>query len=112
MPAVEILDSNIVGNVVHVTHLHDWLKESGSDGDFKLLYRSSRDGLCDGIFHSKCDHQGCTITIIETANGFIIGGYSNVSWTCCNHWIKAGKAFLFALSGSDISSPYQISGRM
>ena len=60
--------------------LHGWLKEDGSDGNFELLYRSSRDGLSAKDFHSSCDNKGSTITIIETTDGLIIGGYSSTSW--------------------------------
>jgi len=64
----------------HASTLHGWLKEDGSDGNFELLYRSSRDGLSAKDFHSSCDNKGSTITIIKTTDGRIIGGYSSTSW--------------------------------
>ena len=85
--------------------LHDWLKEDGSDGEFSLLYRGTRDGLSGSAFHSNCDNKGCTLTIIETTNGKVIGGYSNTPWSSSGNWTAANKAFLFELSGSGISSP-------
>mmetsp|Transcript_19548 Transcript_19548/g.46883 ORF Transcript_19548/g.46883 Transcript_19548/m.46883 type:complete len:159 (-) Transcript_19548:142-618(-) len=63
--------SNIVKTAKEVNHLHDWLEEDDSDGDFNLLYRGSRDGLFNADFHSKCDNQGCTLTIIETTDGYL-----------------------------------------
>jgi len=103
----QIDDSDIITNSAHASLLHGWLKEDGSDGEFHLLYRSSRDGLSGKKFHSKCDLKGCTLSVIETTDGLIIGGYSNESWESRQHgeWVAANKAFLFALSGYDISSP-------
>lgn len=58
--------------------LHDWLKEGGFDGDLDLLYCRTRDGDGHYFFHSKCDNKGPTMTIIQTTEGHIIGGYSDV----------------------------------
>mmetsp|Transcript_10165 Transcript_10165/g.18255 ORF Transcript_10165/g.18255 Transcript_10165/m.18255 type:complete len:607 (+) Transcript_10165:201-2021(+) len=108
----EMPDSNIIKEKEHVMQLHDWLKENDSDGDFRLLYRSSRDDDTatggGSNFHSKCDDQGCTITIIETSDGFVFGGYSNTSWASSGGWSKADKAFLFVLSGIDIDRPHKM----
>ncbi|KAL7531595.1 hypothetical protein ACHAWF_003845 [Thalassiosira exigua] len=100
-------ESTIIKKAKEVDLLHDWLEEDGSDGELHLLYRSSRDGLSAANFHSKCDNQGCTLTVIETTGGFVLGGYSNTPWTAPNSWNYkvANKAFLFALSGSDVTSP-------
>mmetsp|Transcript_3038 Transcript_3038/g.5565 ORF Transcript_3038/g.5565 Transcript_3038/m.5565 type:complete len:593 (-) Transcript_3038:208-1986(-) len=104
-PAVELPESNIIKDEGHATQLHDWLKEDESDGDLSLLYRGSRDSVSGEDFHSTCDNQGCTLTVIETTCGFVFGGYSNTPWTSSTGWSSANKAFLFVLSGSDITSP-------
>mmetsp|Transcript_14090 Transcript_14090/g.25676 ORF Transcript_14090/g.25676 Transcript_14090/m.25676 type:complete len:619 (+) Transcript_14090:91-1947(+) len=105
VPVAEFPDSNIIKDEGHATQLHDWLNEDGSGGKFSLLYRSSRDGPSDAHFHSKCDNQGCTLTVIETTDGLVLGGYSNTPWTSSGSYYVANKAFLFVLSGSDISAP-------
>ena len=102
---METPDSNIVKTVGHMTQLHNWLEEDGSDGELSLLYRSSRDGVGEAAFHSKCDNKGCTLTVIETTDGFVLGGYSNTPWLRDNTWRAANKAFLFVLSGNDIAYP-------
>jgi hypothetical protein len=102
---VELPDSNIINNNGHWIFFHDWLKEDGSDGEFSLLYRGSRDSLSNSEFHSKCDDKGCTLTIIETTDGKVFGGYSNTPWSSSGDYSAANTAFLFALSGSGISSP-------
>ena len=103
MSMLQMLDSNIVKDETKATQLCDWLKEDESHGELRLLYRSSRDGRDDSIFHSKCDNMGCTLTIIETTDGYVFGGYSNTAWTDIGEWAVANKAFLFALSGRDVS---------
>ncbi|KAL3815635.1 hypothetical protein ACHAXA_006910 [Cyclostephanos tholiformis] len=106
LPMIEMPDSNIIKDQDRFIILHDWLKEDDSEGGFFLLYRGSCDGLTNRAFHSKCDNKGCTLTIIETTCGMVIGGYSNTSWSCSGSSSRAAnKAFLFVLSGSDILSP-------
>ena len=57
------------------------------------------------MFHSKCDNRGCTVTIVETNNGFVFAGYSNFPWDSLGGYHAANSAFLFLLSGKDHSSP-------
>ncbi|KAL3777416.1 hypothetical protein ACHAW5_010218 [Stephanodiscus triporus] len=102
---VDFSDSSIIKDIGNIIVLHEWLKEDGSDGEFSLLYRGSRDGNSGSSFHSKCDNMGCTITIVETVCGLVLGGYSSTPWSSEIVSTQAHKAFLFALSGSGISSP-------
>ncbi len=105
------IESNIIKKSSDVHTLHDWLKEDGSDGDLELLYRSSRDGLTAQNFHSKCDSKGRTITIIETTEGGVVGGYTNTAWKSSSrngNYQYANKAFLFAMSGFERPSPIKM----
>ena len=109
LPLIVILpDSNIMKERSHINLLHAWLKEDGSEGDFGLLYRSSRDGIAPTHFHTRCDNKGCTLTIIETTCGRVIGGYSNISWTSHAYHAFADKTFLFVLASSGLSSPCKL----
>ena len=103
-PSEEFLDSSIIC-ASQMTILCDWLKEDSQDGEYGLLYRGSSDGLSGQAFHSKCDDRGCTLTIIETTCGKVIGGYSNTPWSSSGNYYMANKAFLFAFSGGGILSP-------
>jgi hypothetical protein len=98
-------DSTIIKDAGGCDMLHEWLAEDGQDGEFSLLYRGTRDGQTNESFHSKCNYEGCTLTVIETTCGKVIGGYSNSTWSSASVWTSANKAFLFALSGGGISSP-------
>ncbi|KAL3770116.1 hypothetical protein ACHAW5_009657 [Stephanodiscus triporus] len=98
----KIPDSNIIKDYARGKILNDWLKEDGSDGDLTLIYRGSIDGLSGLAFHSKCDNKGCTLTVIETTCGRVIGGYSNTSWTSSGD-SAANKAFLIANSNGKLA---------
>ena len=45
-----------------------------------LLYRGSRDGFLNGIFHLKCDNKGPNIVLMKTTKGRVSGGYTSESW--------------------------------
>ncbi len=92
------LDSNIIKTQEDEQVLHRMLREDGSDGEMRLLYRSSRDGIM--FFHSKCDNKGPTIVVIQTSDGGVFGGYTNESWKSVTGqptFAAADRAFLFAL---------------
>jgi hypothetical protein len=48
---------------------------------FKLLFRSSRDGATAAAFHSHCDTQGPTATLIRDTAGNVFGGYTSLDWS-------------------------------
>ena len=45
----------------------------------KLLFRMTEDGESFKTFHQKCDNKGSTMTIIETDNHMIFGGYTDLN---------------------------------
>ena len=103
-------ESKIIKESCHAAAIDNWLEEDGSAGVMNLLYRSSTDGLSAESFHNKCDGNGDsdkdrTLVLIETEEGGIVGGYSNRPWDSSGDYEEADKAFLFVLSGFDISSP-------
>ena len=64
-----------------------------------LLFRGTRDGMNAKSFHSKCDNNGETITLIENDKGNIFGGYASIPWT--NHsgsYFSAPASFIFTLT--------------
>ncbi|CAH3194605.1 unnamed protein product [Porites evermanni] len=48
-------------------------------GDWRLLYRASRDGFEAESFHLKCDYKGPTVTVVKTGN-FVFGGFTEAAW--------------------------------
>ena len=98
-------DSRIITKRNEVNTIHQWLDEGGVDGGLELIYRSSRDGLSAGKFHSKCDNVGPTLVIIETTGGKVLGGCTNTQWKRDNKYKKGSKSFLFVISGFGEGSP-------
>ncbi|KAF2068630.1 hypothetical protein CYY_010045 [Polysphondylium violaceum] len=65
--------------------------------DFVLLYRASENEFSASSFHSACDGKGPTITLIETTDGCVFGGYNNQSWNNDDKWYHDDKCFFFTL---------------
>jgi len=54
---------------------------SNSSLNLELIFNSSTDGYTASAWHSKCDNQGDTLTIVKTTNDEVFGGYTNIPWT-------------------------------
>ena len=69
----------------------------GGGVGFTLLYKISRDGCNASTFHTKCDCQGPTITVLYNTNDTVYGGYTSQSWLGAGTEYSAydEKAFLF-----------------
>jgi hypothetical protein len=74
-----------------------------------LLYRGSADGFAGPNFHSKCDSQTNTITIILTTDGFIFGGFTPIAWDSNKSWKpdNTGNSFVFS-----VKNPHNIKFKM
>ncbi|RGB39414.1 hypothetical protein C1646_689952 [Rhizophagus diaphanus] len=72
--------------------------------DFKLLYRSSQDGVDARSFH--CDNKGATIWIAKIKNSTqIIGGYNPLDWNGDSVWNNTTDSFIFNFTnGKNIST--------
>ena len=64
----------------------------------KLLFRMTEDGENFKTFHQKCDNKGSTMTIIETENGLIFGGYTDLNWDTSNIKKNDKDTFLFSFN--------------
>ncbi|RIA91443.1 hypothetical protein C1645_767425 [Glomus cerebriforme] len=65
--------------------------------NFKLLYRSSRDGNEISTFHKNCDKMGSTIVIAKIKNSNqIVGGYNPFHWDVNGLWKSSNDSFLFS----------------
>jgi hypothetical protein len=67
--------------------------------NFKLLYRTSKDGNTAVEFHTKCDNKGATIVIAKVLNSEqIVGGYNPLSWDSTNAWKSTKDSFIFSFT--------------
>jgi hypothetical protein len=82
------------------------LKEFGKK-TWTLLYRGSRDGFKPSNFHSKCDKESNTVTLIETTKGFIFGGFTPIPWDSSSGYKSdpSEKSFIFTLKNANNISP-------
>lgn len=77
-----------------------------------LLYKVSRDGCSAWTFHTKCDSQGPTITVIYNTKDTVYGGYTSQSWLGAGAEYGAydEKAFLFQVryNGKSVNNKFPI----
>jgi len=79
-----------------------WLNEE-LPGNYKLgglLYDTSKDGDSVSTFHSRCNDEGPTVTIVETTLGVMFGGFTDQSWSSSTGWGSDADAFVFRLRPS------------
>jgi len=60
-----------------------------------LLYKASRDGWSQDIFHQKCDNKGATYTRAIINDGRVLGAYTSLSWSTINSYQDDTTAFLY-----------------
>ncbi|GBC19448.2 hypothetical protein GLOIN_2v1838168 [Rhizophagus irregularis DAOM 181602=DAOM 197198] len=74
--------------------------------DFKLLYRSSQDGVDTNSFHKNCNDKGATIWIAKIKNSTqLIGGYNPLNWDRQPRWVATADSFIFNfINGGNIST--------
>ncbi|WAR31234.1 IFI44-like protein, partial [Mya arenaria] len=79
--------------------LEDWIGQGPKT--FRLLYAITRDGCSAGTFHTKCDKQGPTVTVLYNPSGSVYGGYTSSDWNRnLSGFSSDAAAFLFQLAFS------------
>ena len=76
---------------------------------WKRIYKGSRDGFQPQHFHHTCDGQRNTLTIIQSREGYLFGGYTSVAWDSQNQHICDPQAFIFTLVNPWSISPTRYS---
>ncbi len=108
---MSMIQSNIITTAEETDIIHDWLIEDKSDGELHLLYDSTTEGFSPKTFHERCDNKGPTLILIETVEGWVMGGYSNSPWPKeLGDHCSASKAFIFNLRGYGL--PYPIKRKL
>jgi hypothetical protein len=86
--------------------------EKKRDSECKLLYRGSRDGFAAAHFHRLCDGKGPTLTVVQTPQGAVFGGYASVSWISApSGYVSAPGSFLFTLRNSRNLPPQKFASK-
>ena len=83
--------------------LQDWL---GKPLDVsKCLYKASKDGFTAKAFHERCDKKGPTLTVVQSREGWIFGGYNSTSWQSTGDFTNSKHTFLFTLKNPNRIPP-------
>ena len=77
-PTKPFEESMILTNEGYRQNLKGWLP-TDMEGEWRLLFRASRDGFANKTFHSKCDNKGPTVTVVKSGAN-IFGGFTENSW--------------------------------
>ena len=78
------------------------LCEFSPSDKWSLLYRATRDGFSSVDFHSKCDSNSNTLTLLKAkGSAYIFGGFTTVSWDGLNEFKSDPNAFIFSLTNKD-----------
>ena len=68
------------------------------DQRWTLIHKASKDGFDAASFHTHCNNQAPTMTIIRSNNNCLFGGYTAVPWTSDGTYKNDATAFLFTLT--------------
>ena len=90
------MDSDVITDEGHVDSIEEWIGEA----EFapKLLYRASRDGWKAKDFHRLCDGKGATLVAVRSTDGYVFGGYTDISLDGTGNHRSSSKYFLYSLS--------------
>jgi len=93
---------NLIGDIIknkdQCNLIYDWIGKN-KVLRFQLLYKGTKDGDSREAFHKKCDNQGPNISIIESTDGQIFGGYTSKSWIMNNNnFTPDPESFLFNIN--------------
>src|SRR5204862_6188278 len=104
------LDSTLIKSN-HIPLIASWIYKKDSSHynnknnpyEFKLLYRSNRDGFNTASFHRNCDNKGATIWVAKIQGSTqLIGGYNPLDWSSDSVWKNTSDSFLFNFTDGKI----------
>lgn len=75
---------------------------------WNLIYKGTRDGFNIDDFHRCSDSQGPTMTIIQSLDNYLFGGFTSISWNFhqgAKSAVEDATAFLFTLTNPQGISP-------
>ncbi|RIB19330.1 hypothetical protein C2G38_1273489 [Gigaspora rosea] len=98
--------NSILINKSHTLLFASWIDKKNNDHykdkppyKFVLLFRGSRDGFQNNLFHEKCDQKGATIVVAKIQNSNqLVGGYTPVDWDTSGQNKSSTDSFIFSLS--------------
>jgi hypothetical protein len=97
----DFLVSRII-NENSAADFEELLKKKELNGqNWSLLYRGTRNGFRASDFHYHCDDKPNTLTIVQTTNGNIFGGFTSAQWISTKpsefNVLYDNRAFIYSL---------------
>ncbi|TNV84827.1 hypothetical protein FGO68_gene15877 [Halteria grandinella] len=92
----KLLNSKILKTETQQNQMRKFFEQAGRNLSFsQLLYRGSQHSFSASSFHKFCDNKPFTLTIIQTSQGVIMGGYTEQSWEGEDNYKQDQNAWLF-----------------
>jgi hypothetical protein len=99
-PTQTLTSQNTIDSLILTSTEAQKIHELGafsSHQELNLLYRATRDGFSATAFHSKCDGYLNTLTIAESTNGYVFGGFTTQLWNSCICYRSDPSAFILSV---------------
>jgi hypothetical protein len=94
------MESKLITTILDRAFINAWLPQKVKS--FTLLYRGSIDGFRSSAFHKKVDNNCTTLTVVESTQGKIFGGYSDKLWKAIDNPTKPSQdTFLFSVTDKE-----------
>ena len=99
-PKKVILNTSIDKNDIKKQNLlNTWIREKlgHSIKKYTLIYKLTKNGSNPSDFHKYCDNKSPTLTIIQTINNEIFGGFTTLNWNY-DTYDRNVNTFIFSLN--------------
>ncbi|TNV80022.1 hypothetical protein FGO68_gene8911 [Halteria grandinella] len=101
--AYKFQNSKIIKNQFQNSMMGAYFTQAGiPEFETFLLYQGSRDGFGAKDFHKNCDNKGFTITIVETDQGEVLGGFTVQLWESESNFKHDDRLWVFNMNNPKI----------
>ena len=94
-----IINNDILKILVIIEFLQQEIKKNFS---LELIFKMSKNGDTSKDFHKYCDNKGPTLSLIQTTDNKIFGGFTPLNWNSSDPYEtlrdESGLTFLFSLN--------------
>lgn len=97
-------DSKLITNISQINLIKAGIKNFDNSKKIKLnlLFRASRDGDTISAFHKLVDGISPTISLIQTKNNYIFGGFTEHAWDSSSGCVRTNNTFMFSFNKNKI----------
>ena len=97
-------DSKLITNISQINLIKAGIKNFDNSKKIKLnlLFRASRDGDTISAFHKLVDGISPTISLIQTKNNYIFGGFTEYAWDSSSGCVRTNNTFMFSFNKNKI----------